>query len=475
MSENTNSVLKRSVDWKQGLAIALGVPLLILPSIGYFVTYAWSISILIWFLSVIQGFMQNIAYGEMATMLPEASGLPGYAQKVFQNKKKSLSIGNFIGGFSAWSYWFAWAPVMAIFSLLIGSYLKELIPILRDYSDMTIAAISALLIFTVLFFINSKGLKNGATLGYFLALLALLPLAIIVLAAFVTGTFNLDNISSHVFPDDFEMSGKNVLVIIGLFAMAQWSACAWETAAVYGPEYKNPKSDIIKALFTCGFVCLFTFVIIQAVCIGVVGIDGIVKNPNLPMLIVSEGIFGPVGSVIAIIALISSMVLIIQTAFLGSSRAIHSMAIESNLPIVFGKTNKNGVPVYAMLIIALLNMFLIGLKTPSAIVAASSIGYIFANGISLLAYFKLKSDPKYKNMGEFKVPGFYKYVAAFWGIINIPIFLCGIVYLNSIDLGWKSSLTGFVVLSLYVPLWISTKKRESLMKKEIIVNETTSE
>jgi hypothetical protein len=33
------SNLERSIDWKQGLAIALGVPLLILPSIGYFASY----------------------------------------------------------------------------------------------------------------------------------------------------------------------------------------------------------------------------------------------------------------------------------------------------------------------------------------------------------------------------------------------------------------------------------------------------
>ncbi|NPE31473.1 amino acid permease, partial [Methanococcoides sp. SA1] len=34
--------LERSIDWKQGLAIAIGVPLLILPSIGYFASYLWS-------------------------------------------------------------------------------------------------------------------------------------------------------------------------------------------------------------------------------------------------------------------------------------------------------------------------------------------------------------------------------------------------------------------------------------------------
>jgi amino acid transporter len=464
MNQNETNHLKRTVDWKQGFAIALGVPLLILPSIGYFTGYAWSASILIWFISVVQGFFQNIAYGEMATMLPDASGLPGYAQKVFHKGEKKYEWGDFIGGFSAWSYWFAWAPVMAIFSLLIGGYLKEIFPLLKNYADSLVAGAAALIIFTALYFVNQKGLKNGAILGYLLAGLALIPLIMIVIAAVVSGNFHYENISSHFFPKHFDMNGKGVLIIIGLFAMAQWSACAWETAAVYGPEYKNPKSDIMKSLFACGIVCLFTFVGIQAVCIGVIGVDGVAQNPNAPLVLVAGKIFGSVGAAVSVVALIASMILIIQTAFLGSSRAIHSMAKENNLPSIFGKTNKHGVPVFAMFTIGILNIFLIGLKTPSAIVAASSIGYIFANGISLFAYYKLKSKMKTEPNHQFHAPSFYKYIAGFCGLINIPVFLCGIIYLNSIDLGWRSSLIGFAVLGVYIPLWFATKRGKRFVK-----------
>ena len=56
--------LERSINWKQGLAIALGVPLLILPSLGYIPLYLSAAAILIWGLSVLQGFMQNTAYAE---------------------------------------------------------------------------------------------------------------------------------------------------------------------------------------------------------------------------------------------------------------------------------------------------------------------------------------------------------------------------------------------------------------------------
>ncbi|HCX60138.1 MAG TPA: amino acid permease, partial [Candidatus Cloacimonas sp.] len=58
------SHLQRTIDWKQGMLIALGVPILILPSIGYSAGYLWGFSIVMWILSVLQGFVQNAAFGE---------------------------------------------------------------------------------------------------------------------------------------------------------------------------------------------------------------------------------------------------------------------------------------------------------------------------------------------------------------------------------------------------------------------------
>ena len=81
-----HDTLERSIDWKQGLAIASGVPLLILPSLGYFPMWVAAAAIIIWGLSVLQGFMQNVAYAEMATTFPKASGLPGFAQHVLPQK-----------------------------------------------------------------------------------------------------------------------------------------------------------------------------------------------------------------------------------------------------------------------------------------------------------------------------------------------------------------------------------------------------
>jgi amino acid transporter len=107
-----------------------------------------------------------------------------------------------IGGFSAWSYWFAWNPVLAIFAILVGSYLQGLIPALSGFSHISFPC-SGVVIFGGLIIINSRGLSSGATMGYILAFLSLAPLAVITFSPFITGDFVLSNITSSWLPTDW--------------------------------------------------------------------------------------------------------------------------------------------------------------------------------------------------------------------------------------------------------------------------------
>jgi len=464
-----NTTLQRSIDWKQGLAIALGVPLLILPSIGTFAYYLWAFAIVAWGLSVLQGFLQNLAYGEMAATFANSSGLPGFAQTVFGAGTKT---GKFIGGFSAWSYWFAWNPVLAIFSIIIGDYISGIVPMFipafAGVSPVVISLVAGVVIFAALIFINSKGISSGATIGYILAIFSLIPLFVITIAPFFTGAFQLENLTGSWFPTDWNWGLSNILILMGIMATAQWSACAWETAAIYGPEYKNPKKDIPKALFICGFICLLSFVFVQASVTGTLGVEGVIDQRVSPLLPMAIDVFGNFGGMIAIVMLIAAMILIIQTAFNGSARSMHSMAAEGNLPSYLSKVNSKGTPMRSMILIAVFNLALILAFSflgdsggPAAILSASALGYVFANGISLLAYYKAATDPKFKELERpFKAPKGWKYVALAFALINLVLFLCGIVYLNATDptIGIIPTLLGFVVLAVFIPLWLWAQK-----------------
>lgn len=458
--------LERTLDWKQGLAISLGVPVLILPSIGYFTSYMWGFSMIIWMLSILQGFIQNFAFGELASRYPESSGLPGFVQEVFKKKTDNeYNTSKFIGGFTAWSYWFAWNPVLAIYALLIGKYLHGIIPLFYNVPENTLSLASGIIIFTVLIAASWRGASGGAALGYILAACSVAPLLIISLVPFFTGHFDLSNIVNYMLPLDWKWDSSHIIIFLGLLAMAQWSACGWETAAIYAPEYKNPKSDIPKALISCGVICIFTYLLVQAACIGVLGVDAVIAEPYSPVLLVANLTLGKVGALVTIIMLLASMVLIIQTALLGSARAMYSMAIEGNLPQIFGKMNKHNSPAVAMIVTAIFNIFLINLGTPAVILAAGAVGYIVANGISVFAYFKVtKTPPVIKDDELFTLPRFWRYLALAFGILNIPLYLIGVTVINALDFGLNSALLGFVVLLVFIPLWYYAKWEKNRQK-----------
>lgn len=279
-------------------------------------------------------------------------------------------------------------------------------------------------------------------------------MVVLAVTPFATGDVDITNITGNWLPTDWAWDMHHILLLLGLFAIAQWSACAWETAAIYGPEYKNPSTDVPKALFTVGVICFVLYVLVQSSVIGVLGVDGVLEQQISPLLPVAQTVFGEFGAVVAIILLIAAMVLIIQTAYLGSSRAMHSMATEGNLPRVLGRTNRHGTPALTMLVIALFNLALISMGTPGAILAASAIGYTCANGISLFAYVKARRDLALKDLERpFQAPRNWKYVAIVFGLFNLPLCLIGVVYLNSIEIGWASTWVAFIVLGAYLPIW----------------------
>ncbi|APX02405.1 amino acid permease [Arthrobacter sp. QXT-31] len=120
-----------------------------------------------------------------------------------------------------------------------------------------------------------------------------------------------------------------------------------------------------------------------------------------------------------------------------------------------GKTNRHGTPFIALLVTAAFNMVLISTGSLAAILAAAAIGYTCANGISLFAYVRARKHPALAQLERpFKAPRGWKHVAMLFGLFNLPLCLVGVVYLNSLEIGWTSTWLGFIVLSLYIPIWL---------------------
>jgi amino acid transporter len=475
MSENENNELARTVSWKQGMFIALGVPLLILPSIYDVSSIIWGLCIVVWSVSVLQGFVQNLAYGEMVTVFPKATGLPGCAQTVFtpETQKSKYDIGKFIGAFSAWCYWFAWTPVVAIFTMLIGDYIIQMFTLeVEGFSGLGVYMGVGIVIVLLMLALGSKGLEGGAKVGTILALVSIIPMVIILAGALVTGMFDFSNITNDWTSPDWSWSIEEIVLVLGCFGLAQWSACAWETAAIYGPEYKEPGKDVPKALFSCGIICLILYFFVSTTVFGSLGQAGIEDAGYASLEPIAYQVFGQAGSYVALGLLIVAMVLIIQTGFLGSSRTLHSMAQEGNLPGWFSKLNKNGMPVNGMLFVSVFNLILIFVvgysgwvlesgDTVMTILSASAMGYCIANGIALAAYVKTKTNPRFKELDRpFKAPKGWKYVISVMCGLQFFIWLPCLVYWSYfLSGGYTPAILGAVIILAYIVVWVLVQRK----------------
>ena len=481
-NSQSDSGLVKSIDWKQGVIIAMGVPILILPGIYDIAGTAWGLSIMIWTVSVLQGFCQNFAIGEMAAAL-EAPGIGGCAQKVFTSPNpKKFDLGKFAGAFTAWAYWFTWTPVIPIFTCTacdyITKYMEIGLGISLPFDILYMQLALGVVIFSIIVFVGSKGLSGGAKLGLVLALIAIVPMLVVIAIPFTgfstTGhAFDFGMIVDNLTPTGWDWSAGDFLMIFGMFAYAQWCACAWESTATYGSEYKNPGSDLPKAMISAGLICLAMYFIVPFCVYGMLTPEQIDEWGIATLYPIALSDFGEIGLIVALVLLVAGMVMLIQTAFLGSSRTLYFMGHEGNMPGFFTKTNKNGAPIAAMLFqfaMGIIFILIIHFGSVGMILAASSFGFCLALGMGMLAFVVYRRSERFKDLPRpWTAPRGWFYVACFLMIYQFFILIPCLAYWcinGGIENGTFSVIIGAIILLLYIPVWFVLQSRNAKMKGE---------
>ena len=456
----SNDTLVRSIDWKQGLIIAMGIPILIVPSLCDLSVNLWAMSIAIWVLSVLSGFLLNIPLGEMCATFGVA-GIGGSIQHIFRDDEKykgrKVNYGRMIGSLGAWAYFATWVPVIPIFTIMTGVYINDYFELGFSGSSNTLFyLLLGVLIYGFIIITGRKGLEGGAKAQLILAAITIVPILIIVMVPLFTGDFHMNNITDEVVPAGWKWDGNAILMILGCFTVAQWSAVGWESAATYGAEYKEPSKDVPKALMSCRLLCLFMYYVIALYMYGALGISGINAAGAATLIPIAESDFGNIGGAVAVVLLIAGMVMIIQTAFLGTARTIQIMAKDGNFPYMFSKTNIYGVPMYAMFFEAAIGFIIIlaGI-TASQILAVSALGFAIALGMCMLAFIKSRRDPRFKDVERvYRAPKWALPGAYFMCIFEFFFMIPGLLYYVYDSMGFGYVIIGICATLLYVPCWI---------------------
>ncbi len=440
--------LARTLTWWDGFNIALGVPVLLIFSVGSVVVLTGTLSPLIWVISVVIGFLQAFVWAELAGLFPHKSGGHSlYGSEILRRYNRLLPP------IDIWGNWFAWSPVLAIGGLLIGSYVQTQWLPDQDWlytwgpfklSMATVIGAAALLL---VFWVNHYSIKTSARTQLVLGVVSLLPIALLIVVPLFQGRVDVDNLTPFAPPDSPWLSWETVVVICAGLYIAAWSAYAFETTICYTAEYRNPAKDAPRSIIAAGLLNLVFYGLGPLVLLGVVGREEIAKDPAVAFAPLAKDVFGA-GSDVVIALLVIALVLIINTAILGSARTLYQASAEGYTFRGFQTLSKRRVPTRAMGFDVTVNLLLMLLGTPIYILAASTVGYMITNILDGVAGWLGRRDTAGVK-APYRAPRIVLQLILLFAALNFVF-----QFLGGPSWGWTAMGLGWAIVLAAVPIYL---------------------
>jgi amino acid transporter len=473
--ESESGTLRREIGWTHGVWVATGVPALVLFSIGAIAATVGSPSWLVWVISVLIGTVQMFTFAEVSAMFTHKSG--GMA---ISGSMAWLKYGKIFPAVSAWCYWLAWTPVIAIGTGIASGYIfSALFPANSAVNTWQITLVNlgwlqsgltlrinasfflGVALILICFAIQSKGIMRIAKMQMIFAIASLVPLGLIGIVPLITGDAPKANFlpfaplshdaSGNVIPGSWNMAGWT-LFAAGLF-IAAWSTYGIEACLVYTREFKNPRTDTVKAAIGTALVCLFFYALVPISFQGALGLTGmlapgIYDGSGVGLAMAQMVGFKGFAVELIIVMLLITLLLAVMTAIAGSARTLFQSSTDGFLPKYLSSTNKNGTPLKAMFTDLGLNIILLSMSNDVFLLAVSNVCYLTFIFMNLQSGWIHRMDrPDW--LRPYKCPKWLLAAGALFGFFNM--FLIGMgaqAYGNGVLVG------GFVTVFLIVPVFV---------------------
>jgi APA family basic amino acid/polyamine antiporter len=391
------------------------------------------ISIIGWLASSLGTFVLALVFSKLSKLFLDKSGGP-YAYT-------KAGFGEFAGFLVAWGYWISVWVGMAVMAIAFVSALTVLFPILENNSLVSVlTGLSAIWLLT---WVNSKGVRESGKIQVVTTLLKLSPIIMIIVGGFFF--FNIDNFIPFNVSDSSNFEAIAITSTMTLYAFLGFESATIPAGNVKDPGKTIPRATILGTLITTMVYILGTIAVMGMLPLGELAIS---PAPFADAMGVMTGELGrglvAGGAAIAAFGALNGWILIV-------GQLPKATAKDKLFPGIFKKENKNGVPVYGMLIgsalasvVMLMNYteglveqfrFLILLGTLTALVP-----YLFtaAAYVSILLEKKLPSQPWLGIYGM----GSLAFSYALWAIFGA---------------GEKSVFWGFILLMIGIPFYVFVK------------------
>lgn len=301
--------------------------------LGFSSIFYYALASLFFFIPV------SLISAELATGWPETGGVYIWVKKALGKKIGFLAI------FLQWANNVIWYP--SILSFTAASFAYIINPKLADHP--VYIAISVLVLFWTLTFINLRGMKTSGWISTVGVIAGTILPGIIIISLGISWVYQGNPLQtpltlSALIPSD----GFNDL---GLLAGVLLTLAGMEMSAVHAKEVKNPKKNYPKAIFLSAIIILI-LTTLGGLSIAIVVPENTMNLASGTMeafafFLKSYNLLWTLP--IIAIAITIGAVGMVSTWIVGPTKGLLAAALDHDLPKFFEKKNKEGMPISLLL------------------------------------------------------------------------------------------------------------------------------
>lgn len=285
----------------------------------------------------------NIA-SELATAVPKAGGLFVPVRMAF---------GDSMGLLAGWTYWLSYVAGIAFLSIVCANFLAVIYPDLA--SNMARIAVCFCL---ATFGLNWIGVREGSFAQTTGSIIKLIFLCIIIAIAFFAAPPLTDAIETPANGPVAPAIPLTFLAIIGAYQLVYGAYAGWEGCINFVEEDKNASTNIPRALGLAIVLITILYVSLNISLVTALDLE-VIRNSDLPIAVVLENIFGPIGSTVAAALGIVLAITCLNAGVMGAPRVLYGLGRDGLFLHMATRVNKGGTPDISFAITLVFSLLLI--------------------------------------------------------------------------------------------------------------------
>ncbi|MGY3729155.1 amino acid permease [Lactococcus termiticola] len=282
--------------------------------------------------------------GEMATYLPTSGSFAEYGGR-YVDPAFGFALG--------WNYWLNGAITIAVDLTTAGLITQFWFPHVPAWIFSGIATI-------LIFLVNILAVKAFGETEYWLSTIKVITIVIFLAVGILTivgllGSGSNIDVVKNLTEGNHGFAG-GIAGFAGVLLIAGFSFQGTELLGVTAGESEDPSKSIPKAMNSIFWRILLFYIFAIVIIAAIINMkDPRLLNPQStavmsPFTIVFKNIGFALAASVMNAVILTSVISSANSVMYASTRILYSLGQEHGAPRVFGRTAKNGIPVYALIV-----------------------------------------------------------------------------------------------------------------------------